>query len=561
MQSMAGLLIPVIFIGLALAGISIMALAVRRYTKCAPNEVLVVYGRRHKERLADPVTGEMKTVERGYRLIRGGAAFVLPVLEALRKVELDTFQVPFSVEDTPNVDGVLVSVDALANMKVSSDPALLNNAVERLLSHTQKQLETTATDTLSGLLRQIVGTLTVEEIIKDREKIAGQVLDAAVTELGKLGFQLDNFVIQKINDSEGYIDALGKKRTAEVKRDATIAQADAQREADVQSAAFRREGETAKANADEEISNAQRQRDQVMAKNEATVKAEQARIEVRANTAEAEESKALKVARVAALEAEVQARTRLQEEERKRKDAELRASVIVTAEREKEAKIIRADADAEAAVKTGEALRIREEKAGQGIQARLTAEAEGRKAAANALQKEKEAEAAGEQAKLLAQAAGRKAQGEAEGSATLATLTAEAVGFEKKNKALADLSDGARLIMILEKLPIVIQEVGEAGERVVGSAFEHVGQGLSKIDSVHVLDMGGSGSGHGNGSVADFALTVPKIVFRTLAELQTLGVNPQELMKKVGVDTSMITNLFGGALGASGEKRTEDQPH
>ena len=79
-------------------------------------------------------------------------------------------------------------------------------------------MEKTATDTLSGILRQIVGTLTVEDIIRDREKIAGQVLNAAVTELGKLGFQLDNFVIQKITGQEGYIEALGKKRTAEVKR-------------------------------------------------------------------------------------------------------------------------------------------------------------------------------------------------------------------------------------------------------------------------------------------------------------------------------------------------------
>ena len=541
---MAQLLIPIIIVGLVIAVISVMALVVRRWVKCAPNEVLVVYGRKRMEQVPDPADpSRTVSVRRGYRLVRGGATFVVPVMEAVRRINLDTFQVPFAVEDTPNVDGVLVSVAALANMKVSSDPTLLGNAVERLLDKNPKEMEKTATDTLSGILRQIVGTLTVEDIIRDREKIAGQVLNAAVTELGKLGFQLDNFVIQKITDQEGYIEALGKKRTAEVKRNATIAEAEATRDADVKAAAANLEGETAKAHSDEEISNAIRQRDETKAKNDAAVQAEQARIAVRAQTAEAEESRKLKVAQVEAEEAEVQARTRLQAEEKKRMDAQLQATVIVTAEREKEAKIITAQADQEAAVMIGEALRIKEAKAGEGRQARLTAEAEGRKAAADALQKEKEAEAAGERAKLLAQATGREAQGKAEGAAKLAVLSAEADGLDKKNRALAELTDGARAIITLELLPGLVTHAGEAGEKIATAMFESVGLGLSKIDEVRIVDLGGTNGSDSASPVARFAGTVPEVVFGFLKRAEALGIDVNGVLEKLGIDAAGLVTL------------------
>jgi flotillin len=540
--------IPIIIIGFAFVLVGLVALVARRWTKCAPNEVLVVYGRKRSVETIGP-DGRKGSKEQGYRLIRGGATFVMPVLEAVERVSLNSFPVPFSVEDTPNVDGVLVNVDALANMKVASDPALLSNAVECLLETSQAEVQQTATDTLSGLLRQIVGTLTVEEIIKDREKIAQQVLEAAVTELGKLGFELKNFVIQKITDREGYIEALGKKRTAEVKSEATIAEAEARRDADVRSAAARQEGEIAQARADEEISNANRQRDEVKAKNDAAVQSEQARIEVRAATAKAEEDKSLRVAEVAAEEAEVQARTRLQEEERKRRDAELRATVIVQAEREKEATVIAAQAEQEAAVKLGEASRIRRAKEGEGEREYLTAAAEGRKRSAEATQAEKEAEAAGQKALLLAEAEGLEAKGKAEGTAKEAVLIAEARGLDEKNKALAQLSEGARLIMVLEQLPTIVEQFGDAGEKIAAAVFESIGTGLSQIDEVRIVDLGG-GNGHRNGesSVAGFANAIPEVAFGVIQRLQSLGVDVDAMLSKAGVDMS---NLIGGARAAT----------
>ncbi len=540
----SGLLIPVVIVGLALAVVSLVALFSRRYKRCAPNEVLVVYGRKRMIEIIDPTTGDKSRIERGYRLIIGGATFVMPVLERVQRIVLNTFQVPFSVSETPNVDGVLVTVDALANMKVSSDPELLSAAVERLLEMGTDQVHQICETTLEGQLRQIVGTLTVEDIVTDREKISQQVLDVARGELNKLGFQLDNFVVQRITDNEGYIDALGKKRTAEVKRDAEIAEAEAHRDASVRSADARREGETAQAVAQQAISDANRARDVRIAENDASVQAEQARIEVRAETARAQESKAYKVAEVAAEEAEVEARTRLQEKERERKDAELRASVIVSAEREKEARIIRANAEQEAAQLEGEARRILAEKAGQGEQAKLTAEAEGRKAAAAALEREKQAEAEGQRAMLLAQAEGTKAQGEAEGAAKLALLHAEAKGLEEKNAALASLSAGARAVITLELLPGIIEHAGEAGEKIAAAVFENLGMGLSKIDEVRIVDLGGNGNDSST-PIARFAGSMPEVAFGFLQKLGALGIDVDELLEKAGID---LSGLVGGAL-------------
>lgn len=542
---MSGMLIPIVIIGFAVVMISLVAFIARRWTKCAPNEVLVVYGRKRKDK-----DGK----EQGFRLIRGGATFVMPILEGIERVSLTSFPVEFSVTETPNIDGVLVSVDALANMKVSSDPALLCNAVECLLETPFPEVKKTATDTLSGILRQIVGTLKVEEIIKDREKISQQVLDAAVNELGKLGFELKNFVIQKITDKEGYIEALGKKRTAEVKRDATIAEAEAKRDGDVKSAAALQEGQVAQAKAALEISNAERERDETKAKNAAVVQAEQARIEVKAKTAAAEESRTFKVATVDAEMAETAARTRLQEKERERKDAELRATVVVTAEREKQAKIIEAEGQEQAATKLGEAARIKRAKEGEGEREYNVATAEGRKASADADKTEKEAAAAGERAKLLAEADGREAAGKAEGVAKLAVLSAEAKGLDQKNKALAQLSEGAKLIMVLEQLPDIIKHSGEAFEGALGAAFEHVGTGLSKIDSVHVIDMGNNSDG--SNPVSNFALNIPRIVTQTIAQFKAVGVSPEKLFEVLGLDVSKLSSLLGGTFEA--EAKADD---
>ena len=567
-MNLSPILIPVVIVGLAATLLGVVITFARNYVKCAPNEVLVVFGK--------------KKGDKGYRLITGGATFVWPIFEAYQRISLDTFQVEFVVEDSPNIDGVPVTVQALANLKISSEAALLANAVERLLElgNDPKRLEQLSRSTLEGQLRMIVGTLKIEEIIQDREKISGQVLSVSKGELNKLGLEVDIFVIQKIADAHGYIDALGKKATAEVKRDAAIGEAEAERDATMRTADARRDARKRSAMADQDasiaeaqaaqaVSDANRDRDEQIAKNSARVKSEQARVEIAAQTAAAEESKLLKVAEVSAEEAEVQARTKLQEKERERKDAELKASVIVTADREKDALLIRAGAEQEAAVMLGEAARVRKEKEGEGERAFLTAQAIGRKAAAEADLAEKEATANGQKAVLLATAEGTRAQGEAEGAAVRAKLLAEAEGtlkaqlavaegILKKNEAMAQMSPEALRVITLELLPTILTHSGEALEKALGAAMEPVGQGLAAIDSVHVIDMGGGNSGDGN-PLSKITGAAPAALVQLLTGLRAVGIDPTKLLGVLGLDVSDYGEMFGGALAtAPSGSQTDD---
>lgn len=544
---LGALLIPIIIVGLAVAVLGGIITFARNYRKCPPNAVLVVYGRKRKVEIVD-ASGAKKFVERGYRLVIGGATFVMPMIESSEVLHLSTFQVNSKVENTPNIDGVPVDVEAIANMKISSDPTMLSSAVERLLTMNQQKLEQVASSTLEAQLRQIVGTLTVEKMIKDRESIQQTVLNVAQGELNKLGLTLDNFGIIKVGDKNGYIDALGKGKTAEVKRDAAVAEAEANREQAIKTAAAKLAGEKATAESEQAISDAHRAKDMQIADNQTEVQRRQARITIAA-AAEGQMAQAeLNKQTVAAQVAQVTADTELQKLELVRNQAMLEATTITTARKDAEALVIRAEGAQKAAVLDGEALRIKDEKQGLGDQARQTGEAEGRKAIALAEQAELVAKAEGKKADLLATAAGVAAHGEAEGKAKLAVLSAEAEGIDKKNKALAQMSEGAKMILILDRAPALIEEMGEAGEKIMGAMFEHVGAGLARIDNVSIVDMGGSKDGSGNGAVANFALNIPTVVAGTLAKFKALGLNVDDIAKKLGLDASMLEKMLGGAL-------------
>ncbi len=531
--------LPIVVVGLLLAGLSTFVAFARNYRKCPPNKVLVVYGRKH--------------ADKGYRLINGGSAFVLPLFEDFTYIGLETFSVESSVSDTPNKDGVPVSVEATANIKVSSDPGRLDAAVERMLGKTQQEIHTMLKTTLDGLLRQIIGTLTVEDIVRNREKLAQEVLAGAQTELNKLGFQIDVFVVNKVDDKEGYIKALGAKRTAEVKRDAEIAKAEADRESVVKSSAAKQEAETARLAADERIAQSNRDLDLKKAAFKRETETAQAEADMAKALKDAEIDRELRQRRVAAEEAETKAKIALAEQEALRKEKELVTTTIKPAEANSRASTITAEGNANAAIKQAEAIKIQAEAEKQ----KLTLEGEGRAAAdaartrqmgeaeAAASEARGRAEAEATKAKLLAEATATEARGKADGEAIRARLLAEANGLTAKNQALAQMSDAARMIIILEHLPQIIDRVGEAGEKVVGSAFEHIGAGLSRIDSIHIIDLGTHQNGNSEDPVSRFAMNVPKTVFGVLAQAKALGLDVSSVLERLGMPQNALEGLLG----------------
>ena len=519
MSILGSLGVPFSFIALAVAVLSLGVFFARNYKKVPPNEVLVIFGGRRQG---------------GDRFVSAGGVFIWPVINSVKRLSLQVFQVEVTVEHTPNKDGVAISVEAVANVKISSDPEVLAGAAERLLDVKEDYLEKLCKSTLEGILRQIVGTLSVEEIVRERQRIQQEVAGSAHTELGKLGFTLDNFVFTKVTDKDGYIDALGKRRTAEVKRDATIGEAEANREATVRSSTAKREGEQQRLGNDAQIAEAERDLNLKKAGFKAETETADARAGLARQLTEAEINEGLVKKTVAIEEARVRAQIGVADQEILRKERELQATVIKPAQAKKEAAVIEAEGEATAKVTQADADKKVTVAKAEADKVKLAAEGEGR-ATAEAAQKREVG---------TAEATAIRARGEAEGAAISARLVAEALGLQKKNEALAQMGDAARLILVLEKLPGIIETTGEAAEKAIGSAFEHVGAGLSRIDSLNIVDMGG-GNGKDHSPVTRYALAIPEIVFQVFEKAKALGVNIDELLKPFGIDAEKLIGQLG----------------
>jgi flotillin len=220
-----------------------------RLKKVGPNQVLIISGRGEKS--VDPKTGEK--IKRQYRIVTGGSAFIWPVFERVDVLSLELITIEVRTEEVYTVKGVPVTVDGVAQMKIGSDDVSISTAAERFLSKNQAEIHNVAHETLAGHLRAMLGMLTVEEIYRERDKFAQQVQETSGPDMANMGLVIDSFVIKNIQDDQGYLDALGRPRTAEVKRDATIGEAEAARDATVRSAVARQDGETAKFKAEARI--------------------------------------------------------------------------------------------------------------------------------------------------------------------------------------------------------------------------------------------------------------------------------------------------------------------
>jgi flotillin len=283
MEALGFSLIPVLLLLTAIAVLVVVMTAVRNYIKVPPNKVAVFYGRRRR-------TAEGSTV--GFRLVTGGAALKWPVLEASPPRPHDLPDRPRRARRAQQ-DGVLVSVQAVANVKIRSDETSLIAAAERFLGRSPEDIKQIAYKNLEGHLRSIMGRLTVEEIVRDRSKFNQEVLTEAAADLAKIGLGVDVLTIQKVADPEGYIEALGKKRTAEVKRDAQIGESIAARESTIQSTTALREGKERENENLALVAQAEKERDVKKAQYEAQVLSQQAQARQAGPLAEAKARQAV----------------------------------------------------------------------------------------------------------------------------------------------------------------------------------------------------------------------------------------------------------------------------
>jgi len=225
-----------------------------RYMKVGPNEVLVISGR--KRRVMDP-DGTQREV--GFRIVKGGGVFVWPVFEKvdILRLELMTIDVT-QQQDVYTVKGVPVRVDGVAQIKVKGDDISIATAAEQFLSKSTDDIKEIANQTLEGHLRAILGTMTVEDIYQNRDAFAAKVQEVAAGDMANMGLGIVSFTIKDIRDTQDYLVSLGKPRIAQVKRDAQIAQAEADRDAMIKSSQATQAGQEAKFAADTKIAEAQR---------------------------------------------------------------------------------------------------------------------------------------------------------------------------------------------------------------------------------------------------------------------------------------------------------------
>src|SRR5438046_4779439 len=474
----------------------------KNYIKVPPNAVAILSGKKHKA-----PDGTIK----GFRIVQGGAAFRWTLLERIDYLRLNVFTIPLEIKRAYTLKGVPISVKAVANVKIKSEDISLRAAAERFLGMPSEQIQRVIFQTLEGHLRAILGTLTVEEVNSDRQSFAQKLTSEAAQDLERMGIGVDVLTVQEISDEEGYLDALGKKRTAEVKRDGTIGEAEATRGSKIRAAQAMQDGEKAKFDADGNIAAAQRDFPSRQAQFRSEVETTKAKAAQAGPLAEAMSKQGVVAEEVRIERIRTQEQIAVQEQEVQRKQKELEATVIKAAEAERQAAILRAEAAKQAAILEAEGSKAAQIAMAEAEQEKLRQEGVGR---ASAVEAEGRAEAAKIEAIGLAQARAIEAQGVAEAQAIL-----------KKAEAWKEFNEAAKLQTILERLPSVLQS--SAG------IFGAVAAPLGNIDKVVVIEQG-NGGGMGGGGSGRIAQAGPTLVFGLLQQLQALGLALPSIVSQLG---------------------------
>jgi len=441
-----------------------------RYTKSGPNQVLVISGRKRKMTEPDGTVREV-----GFRIVKGGGRFVWPVLEKVDILSLELLTIDVQTPEVYTSKGVPVKVDGVAQIKVKGDDISIATAAEQFLSKGVDDIKNIAMQTLEGHLRAILGTMTVEEIYQNRDAFASKVQEVAAGDMANMGLTIVSFTIRDIRDTQGYLDALGKPRIAQVKRDAIIAQAEADRDSVIRSAQANQAGQEAKFLADTKVAEAQRDYQSNVAQYQAAVNVQKAQADLAYDLQRYKTGQLVKAEEVQVSIVEKQKNIELQQQEILRKQRELEATVQ----------------------KPADAERYRVETLANAKKFQLETEAAG---AASATKATGFAGADVVKATGLAEADANKARGlaqaeviEAQGKATAEAMRVKAESFKQYNEA-------AVIEMIMRVMPEIAGKISEP---------------LSKTEKMVIINAGngpGGGASKLTGDVTTIISQLPPIV-------------------------------------------------
>ena len=359
------------------------------------------------------------------RILIGKAGWRMPFFTRLDKLSLGVMQVDVKTsEAVPTNEFINVTVDGVANIKISSDPELLKRAAEALLGKTRGEMVTLVTQVLEGNMREIVGSVGLKEMVQDRQGVAKKITENVVPDMEKLGIEVVNFNIQNFKDGAGTIENMGIDNVEQIRKNAQIAKANAQRDIAIATSQAQQEANAVKVEAEKMI-----------AEQDAALAVQQAEMKVRADTKRAQADAAYSIQQEEQRKTIEIARTNA-DIARREKEAELKEKEIAIKERELDAEIKKqADALKYQSERRAEAELIKRQREADARAYEAIKEAEAKKAEADAIRYAMEQEAEGIRAKGVA----------------------EAEAIEKKAEAQKKMGEASVLEMYLTALPEVVK--------------------------------------------------------------------------------------------------------
>ena len=463
------------------------------------------------------------------KVVTGGGVFLIPLLQRMDVITLETLSLDVNIQNVKTSLGVPINADGYVILKVKADETNILTAMQMFYcndeNRTKNKIVEQVQSLCEGKLREIVSTMTVEEIYDDREKFSASVTEIASKALSEIGLELKSFTINDITDNDDYIVSLGRAQIAKVKAEASIAEAEANKTQQIQTAEARKLWEQARLAAETAIAESEKDKElklQAFRKEQETKRAESdaayqiqenitskdvTSTEMDASVLREQRAKEVTEAQIQVQIAAEQKNIELAQKRAERKAAELQETVVKPAEAAQRETELRAEAAKIQAIKEAQA------------------EAEAKKLDA-------EAEAAMISQRGQAEAEAIAARGQAEAEAIRAKGLAEAEALEKKAEALAKMNEAGKLQMVMDILPAFAQAIAEP---------------MSKIGNVTVI--GGGESGSGVDAMTRSAVSSLKAV--TEAVKDTVGFDLTKVMEAQTIDAKTrrdVTLNGGGAI-------------
>ncbi len=471
------------------------------YVKAAPDTAIIISG-----------LGKRK-------ILIGKAGFKIPFFQRIDKLSLRVFQVDIKTDESiPTSNFINIKVDGVANLKISSDPKLLDLAAESILNMSEGDLIAQVQQVLQGNMREIIGTVDIKRLVQDRQGVAQSVKENVVPDMAKMGIEVVNFNIQSFSDDNHVIENLGIDNISQISKDAAIAKANADRDVTI-----------AKALAEEAANRQRVEANQLIIEQNTELSLKQSSLKQKTDTAQAtadaayaiEEQKRKQEINIAQINADIAKREReveLGQKEVELQERKLQAQINKQAEAEKYAAEQKAIADLFTRQKAAEAKKYELEQEAEMQKIRAEADKVAKEKAAEALK----IEALAKKEAALAEAAGIEAKGKAEADA-----------IKAKADAMKQYGEAATLQLILDSN--VLPEMIKAYSEPMASA-------MSKIDSITM---------YGEGNTAKLNEEITKNGTQIIKGLESA----------TGLDIkSLIAGYLGGKLiTKKEEEKTEEK--